>query len=43
MKLLLVDDHPLIQDAFRYLVPQLGPDAKLLQATSAEAYAQGRQ
>jgi DNA-binding NarL/FixJ family response regulator len=37
MKLLLVDDHPLIQDAFRYLVPQLGPDAKLLQATTAEA------
>ena len=37
MKLLLVDDHPLIQDAFRYLVPQLGPDATLLQATSAEA------
>jgi DNA-binding NarL/FixJ family response regulator len=36
MKLLLVDDHPLIQDAFRYLVPQLGPDATLLQATSAE-------
>jgi DNA-binding NarL/FixJ family response regulator len=36
MKLLLVDDHPLIQDAFRYLVPQLGPDAALLQATTAE-------
>ena len=36
MKLLLVDDHPLIQDAFRYLVPQLGPDTMLLQATSAE-------
>ena len=36
MKLLLVDDHPLIQDALRYLVPQLGPDVTLLQATSAE-------
>jgi len=36
MKLLLVDDHPLIQDAFRYLVRELGPDATLLQATTAE-------
>ena len=36
MKLLLVDDHPLIQDAFKYLVRELGPDATLLQATSAE-------
>ncbi len=36
MKLLLVDDHPLIQDAFKYLVRELGPDATLLQATTAE-------
>ena len=36
MKLLLVDDHPLIQDAFRHLVPQLGLDATLQQASTAE-------
>src|SRR6476646_10384244 len=36
MKLLLVDDHPLIQDAFRHLVPQLDADATLLQAATAE-------
>jgi DNA-binding NarL/FixJ family response regulator len=36
MKLLLVDDHPLIQDAFRHLIPQLAADATLLQATTAE-------
>jgi DNA-binding NarL/FixJ family response regulator len=36
MKLLLVDDHPLIQDAFRHLVPQVAADATLLQATTAE-------
>jgi len=34
--ILLVDDHPLIQDAFRHLVPQLDADATLLQAATAE-------
>jgi two-component system nitrate/nitrite response regulator NarL len=35
MKLLIVDDHPVLRDGLASLLPQLGPDTTVLQARDA--------
>lgn len=37
MKILVIDDHPLVSDALRHLARRLGPDAMVLAAPRCEA------